>query len=279
MTRSYKLDMDKKIGFIGGGNIAKAIINGLITSGLFKPQHVIASTKTQKSASLLIDQYEIDATTDNEYVVKNADTIIIAVKPHLIDSVISPLTHLFLKNQLIISVAAGVTTQQLKDYFDEETDVFRVMPNTPAQVGAGMTCIFTDYPEGHPSLNYVKKLFSAAGEVAVLDESLVHASIATQGSSPAYMFMMLEAMGDAGVKLGLPRQAAYQMAAQTMLGSAQMYLESLKHPGELKDMVTSPKGTTIEAVATLEKEGFRNAIIEAMTACAIKSIKMSEPDK
>ncbi|MBS7526636.1 pyrroline-5-carboxylate reductase [Fusibacter paucivorans] len=268
--------MKYKVGFLGGGNIAKAIIGGFINSGLYKTEHIIASARSEKTIRELQSRFGIAATLDNALIVQQSEIVIIAVKPYMIDAVITPLRTLFTDNHIVISVAAGVSTQTLKQYFDDPVKLYRVMPNTPAQVGAGMSVIFTDVSEDEPSCQTVKKLFESVGLVEVLNESLVHACIAVQGSSPAYMFMMLEAMGDAGVKLGLPRDKAYLMAAQTMLGSAQMLLETKMHPGALKDMVTSPGGTTIEAVAKLEESGFRHGVIKAMVACADVSETMSK---
>lgn len=267
--------MKYKVGFIGGGNIASAIIGGFITSGLYKSEHIIASARSNETVHKLQSNFSIAATQDNTLVVKESEIIIISVKPHMIASIMSPLKDLISKDQIIISVAAGVDTSSLKSYFNEGTKIFRVMPNTPAKVGAGMTAIFTDLPSDDPDCKMVQKLFDAIGRVEVVSEKLVHACIALQGSSPAYMFMILEAMGDAGVKMGVPRDKAYTMAAQSMLGAAQMFLETGLHPGMLKDMVTSPGGTTIEAVTALEENGLRNAMIKGMEACAKKSEQMS----
>jgi len=270
------IHMRYKIGFIGGGNIAKSILGGLIDSNLYQKNEIIVSDRLESSIETLEEHYGVDTTRDNESLVKAADIILIAIKPHLVDSVLTPLKPYFTKDQLIISVAAGITTETLRGYFDAETQLYRVMPNTPAKVRAGMSVIFSNADEKEPSLKTVRAIFEAVGRVEVMDESLVHACIAVQGSSPAYMFMVLEAMGDAAVRLGLPRDKAYNMAAQSMLGSALMFLESQSHPGVLKDMVTSPKGTTIDAVASLEASGLRDSFIKAMTACAEKSEVMSK---
>ena len=268
--------MKYKVGFLGGGNIAKAIIGGFINGGLFKAEHIIASARTDASVKGLQSKFGIDATGDNLKIVQESEIVIIAVKPYMIESVMKPLKSELKPSQIIISVAAGVDTSTLVNYIGEGINIFRVMPNTPAQVGAGMSVIFSDQTVSNPSLATVKKLFEAIGKVEIVSEKLVHACIALQGSSPAYMFMILEAMGDAGVQLGLPRDVAYTMAAQSMLGSAQMLLETGSHPGVLKDMVTSPGGTTIEAVVTMEGHGLRNAMIQGMLACANKSSEMSK---
>ena len=268
--------MAYKIGFIGGGNIATSILGGLIDSNLYQKNEIIVSDRLESSIKNLKENYGVEATQNNESLVKTSEIVLIAVKPHLIDSVLTPLMPYFTKDQLIISVAAGITTETLRQYFKEDTLLYRVMPNTPAKVRAGMSVIFSDADENEPSLKTVRAIFEAVGRVEVMDESLVHACIAVQGSSPAYMFMVLEAMGDAAVRLGLPRDKAYNMAAQSMLGSALMLLESQSHPGVLKDMVTSPKGTTIDAVASLEASGIRDSFIKAMTACAEKSEAMSK---
>ncbi|MBM7562585.1 pyrroline-5-carboxylate reductase [Fusibacter tunisiensis] len=263
-----------KIGFIGGGNMASAIVKGLISQNEFTHDDVIVSVKQAESLSRIEKTLQVHATRNNLEVVKNSNIIVLAVKPHLIGSVLSETAHLFTDTQIIISIAAGVTLDQLENQIPKGK-IFRAMPNTPAAVNAGMTSICSNIQVSDTSYETVKRIFNAIGASAVIEERLMHAAIAVHGSSPAYVYMMIEAMGDAGVLLGLPRQEAYRMAAQTVMGSAKMFLDLDLHPGALKDQVTSPGGTTIEAVSTLESNGFRNALIEAMKAAANKSIQMS----
>lgn len=262
--------MKYSIGFIGCGNMAKAIIAGLLEKKIYLKEQMIASTQTLESAQKVSQLYGIKTTCDNLEVLEKSEIIVLAVKPHILTSLLKSFSNHNLENQIIISIAARVTLETLA--VDLKTkELYRVMPNTPSCVGEGMSSLC--YLESNPlsSLEKVKNLFEAIGHCAVIPEKLMHAAIAVHGSSPAYFYMMLEAMGDAGVKLGLSRNLAYEMAAQSMLGAAKTYLETKLHPGELKDQVTSPGGTTIEAVASLEKNGFRNAIIEAMIDCAHRS--------
>jgi len=268
--------MNYKIGFIGSGNMAKAILSGFLDNNLYRPDDIISSSKTEETSTEIKNMYGINTTLDNRQVVLNAEILILAIKPHLFESLLLPMKDIFNEDQIIISIAAGISTDQIKKMTGKAQHVYRVMPNTPSKVGSGMSVIFSEKTvDSDIHLHLVQTLFETVGEVEILNEKLIDACIAVQGSSPAYMFLMLEAMGDAGVKLGLGREQAYKMAAQSMLGSAKLLLETNSHPGILKDQVTSPLGTTIEAVSVLEKNGFRSAIIEAMTACAKKSKEMS----
>lgn len=267
--------MHYKIGFIGCGNMAQAIIGGLLASPNFTAKDIIASVSTEKSRKKIADTYGIHATRDNLEIMRSASFIVLAVKPYILTDLFPSLGEAVQPNQTIISIAAGVTLEQLAKALPVE-ELYRAMPNTPARVGAGMTSICYAKTCPKRQLDTVKQLFEAVGGTVEIEERQMHAAIAAHGSSPAYFYMMLEAMGDAGVKLGLSRDSAYEMAAQAMLGAAKTYLETREHPGVLKDAVTSPMGTTIEAVSTLESCGFRHAIIEAMSRCATRSQQMSE---
>lgn len=262
--------MKYSIGFIGCGNMAKAIIAGLLEKKIYLKEQMIASTQTLESAQKVSQNYGIETTCNNLEILEKSEIIVLAVKPQILTSLVTTFSDYDLENKIVISIAAGVTLETLAKHLKTK-ELYRVMPNTPSCVGEGMSSLC--YLETNPLnwLERVKTLFEAIGRCAVIPEKLMHAAIASHGSSPAYFYMMLEAMGDAGVKLGLSRPLAYEMAAQAMLGAAKTYLETKIHPGALKDQVTSPGGTTIEAVASLEKNGFRNAIIEAMIDCAQKS--------
>jgi pyrroline-5-carboxylate reductase len=187
----------------------------------------------------------------------------------VIDEIKSSLSH----NQVVISIASGVKLDKLSLELPNQR-IYRAMPNTPASVSLGMTSICTQLPESESSRQTVSDIFSAIGKIAWINEKLMHAAIAVHGSSPAYAFIMMEAMADAAVLEGMPRDKAYTMAAQSLLGAAQMVLSSGLHPAVLKDQVTSPGGNTIEAIAILEQEGFRSSIINAMRAAAQKSRDM-----
>ncbi len=265
--------MSATIGFIGGGNMATALIGGLISKGLYTSQNIMASAATEKTVLRLTEVFGIKATTSNKEIVENCDILILAVKPYMVFKVIEEISPSLKKDQLIISIASGVKLDKLMAAMKDQK-IYRAMPNTPASVNLGMTSICTKLPESDPTRKHVSDIFDAIGRYAWIDESLIHAAIAVHGSSPAYAFIMIEAMADAAVLEGMPRDKAYIMAAQSLLGAAQMVLTTGLHPGVLKDQVTSPGGNTIKAIAVLEKDGFRSSIIRAMQAAADKSREM-----
>ena len=258
-----------KIGFIGGGNMAGALANGVIASGLCKKCDVTVCDINEES----LKKYdkEINTSTDNKKALE-CDYIILAVKPFILSKVLEELSSYDIKNKVFISIAAGITTDEIKTILGSDAKVIRVMPNTPAQVSEGMTAIaHPDYCVTDSELEDAVKIFDAVGKTQVMTENMINAVTGISGSGPAYVFMFIEAMADAAVLEGIPRDKAYELSAQTVLGSAKMVLETGKHPGELKDMVCSPKGTTIEAVAELEKRGFKSAVIEAVKKCVDKA--------
>lgn len=258
-----------KIGFIGGGNMAGALANGVIKSGLCKKNEICICDINEES----LKKYdkEIKTSTDNKKAL-GCDYIILAVKPFILSKVLEELSACDIKEKVFISIAAGITTAEIKGILGKEAKVMRVMPNTPAQVAEGMTVIAKpDSCVTDSELSDAVKIFDAVGTTEIMAENMINAVTGISGSGPAYVFMFIEAMADAAVLGGIPREAAYKLAAQTVLGSAEMVLETGKHPAELKDMVCSPKGTTIEAVAELEKRGFKSAVIEAIKKCIDKA--------
>ena len=266
--------MNKKIGFIGCGNMGSAIVGGLINSGFAQASDIIVSTKTEQSANKLKENLKINVASDNKEVAKNADVLFLAVKPNMYKKVIDEIKSVLSKDKVIVTIAAGVTIKNMEEWLGDDFKIVRTMPNTPALVGEAMSAVCHNDNVSEEELNYVYKIFESFGEYVSLEEKDFAGFVALCGSSPAYVFMFLEAMADGAVKLGIPRVKAYKMAAQSVLGSAKMVLETGKHPGELKDMVCSPAGTTIDAVAELEKLGFRSSVIEAMIKCAEKSKSM-----
>ena len=263
-----------ELGFIGAGNMACAIIGGIIKSNLINCKDIIASAATQKTIDRVTDEFGINVTLDNKEVAK-ADIVFLAVKPIYCSQVIEETKNIQAKDsQIIVSMAAGKSIKWLEDAYGSEKKIIRIMPNTPALVGEGMTAVCPNKNITEEELGRICKLLESFGKAEVIDESVMDAVIAVSGSSPAYVFMFIEAMADAAVAEGMKRDQAYQFAAQSVLGSARMVLETGKHPGELKDMVCSPAGTTIEAVRVLEKSGFRSSIMEGIRACADKSRNM-----
>ena len=213
-------------------------------------------------------------TADNKEVVEKADKFILSVKPQFYASVIEEIKDVVREDQIIITIAPGKTLEWLEEKFGKPVKIVRTMPNTPAMVGEGMTAVCANEKVTEEELDEVLTLLGAFGKTEVVSEHLIDVVVSTSGSSPAYVFMMIEAMADAAVADGMARPQAYKFAAQAVMGSAKMVLETGKHPGELKDMVCSPGGTTIEAVRVLEAKGFRSALIEAMKACAEVSRNM-----
>lgn len=268
--------MDKIIGFIGSGNMASAIIGGLIKSNLIVPENIISSAKTKKTIEDVENKYGIRTTLDNKEVAKQADYLIIAVKPHMYGDILGEIKDILNEDTIVIGIAAGISMEYLKRELNNKTQVVRAMPNTPAMVGEGMTGIVFDLGISAENKEEVLDIFNSFGRTEIIDEKLMDAFTAISGSSPAYIYMVIEAMADGGVLEGIPRKQAYTMAAQAVLGAAKMVLDTGIHPGVLKDNVCSPGGTTIEAVAKLEERGLRTAIIEAMSACADKSRSMGK---
>lgn len=266
--------MSKKIGFIGCGNMGSSMVGGLIKSGFLKAEDIIVSTKTETSLKRLEEQFQVKATLDSTIVAKESDVIILAIKPFMFKQMINEIRSELTEDKLIITIAAGITISNMEEWISGNSKIIRTMPNTPALVGQAMSAICPNKNVTKDELDYCFKIFESFGECVQLEEKDFHGFIALCGSSPAYVFMFIEAMADAAVKLGIPRVKAYKMAAQSVLGSAKMVLETGKHPGELKDMVCSPAGTTIDAVVELEKLGFRNSVIQAMDKCAEKSKNM-----
>lgn len=264
----------KKIGFIGAGNMAGAIIGGIVKSNLVKSENVIASAKTMANLERLQQEYNINVTLDSKEVVKNSDIVFMAVKPNIFDGVLEGVADLIDDKKIVVSIAAGKSIEAIENIIGADKKIVRTMPNTPALVNEGMSALCPNKNIEDEELKIVKDIFDSFGKSEVVGEYLIDAVIGVSGSSPAYVFMFIEAMADAGVKLGIPRAKAYKLAEQSILGSAKLALETGKHPGELKDSVCSPGGTTIDAVLELERNGFRNAVISAVEKCAEKSKTM-----
>ncbi|MDK2561966.1 pyrroline-5-carboxylate reductase [Romboutsia sedimentorum] len=267
--------MDKKIGFIGCGNMAKAIIGGMIKSKLVSSNNIIASALSDNTLQNVKNEFNINTTKDSREVIQKSDIIIVAVKPNIYDSVLNSVKDLIDNKKIIVTIAAGKTIASVENIIGNDKKIVRTMPNTPALVNEGMSAICKNKNITDQELNTIKTIFDSFGKSEVVLEYLIDAVIGVSGSAPAYVFMFIEAMADAAVAAGMPRSQAYKFASQAVMGSAKMVLESGKHPGELKDMVCSPGGTTIEAVKTLEAEGLRNSVIKGIEACIAKSKEMN----
>lgn len=268
--------MNKNIGFIGSGNMAKAMIGGIIKSGLVKSENIITSDLNENTLKSIKSEFNINTTTKSEEVVKDSDIIIVAVKPNIYDMVLGSVSEFIDNKKIIVTIAAGKTISSIENVIGDDKKIIRTMPNTPALVNEGMSALCPNKNIDGEELEMVKSIFNSFGKAEVVNEYLIDSVIGVSGSAPAYVFMFIEAMADAAVLHGMPRSQAYKFAAQAVMGSAKMVLETGTHPGELKDMVCSPGGTTIEAVKTLENKGFRGCVIDAITDCVEKSKEMSQ---
>lgn len=263
-----------KIGFIGLGNMAKAMIGGMLSKGIAKPEEILGSAKTEKTRRAVMEKYKIKVSEDNTAVAAAADIVILAVKPQMFGEIIPEIKDSIKENALIVSIAAGKTMAQIEEAFGRKLKLVRCMPNTPAMVGEGCSGVCRNKNVTDEEFAQCMKLLESFGIAEEIPERLMDAVVGVSGSSPAFVFMFLEALADGAVKAGMPRGQAYRFAAQTVLGSAKLMMETGRHPGELKDMVCSPAGTTIEGVQVLEEMGLRSAVMNAVDACVEKSRNM-----
>ena len=264
----------RTLGFLGAGNMAGALIKGLLHADVMSADRIIASDTSKDRLEHMAKTHGIRVTADNHALVKEVDVLVIAVKPQVVDKVLTAIASDVEKDTLIISVAAGVPIAAMEARLPEGTKVIRAMPNTPATALAGATAIAAGTHAGDEDLAVARALFEAVGRVVTLDESLLDAVTGLSGSGPAYVMLMIEALADGGVKVGLHRDTALLLAAQTVYGSAKLLLETGEHPGRLKDMVTSPGGTAIAGLHTLESGGLRKTLMDAVECATRRSIEL-----
>lgn len=253
-----------KLGFIGCGNMAKAIMKGILASGIASTSDVFGSNSSQAHADEVAAEFGIGTSTNNLDVVRNSDVIFLSVKPCQYADVIAEVRDEVSADKVIVTIAPGKTFAWLTEQFGKDVKIVRTAPNTPAHVLAGLTGYCPNDLVTEEELAYVKGLLESFGTAVAVTESQLDATASVGGSSPAFTYMFIEAMADAGVAEGLKRDQAYQMAAQAVMGAAKMVLESGKHPGQLKDEVCSPSGSTIKGVEALENGAFRGTVISAM---------------
>lgn len=263
-----------KIGFIGLGNMAKAMIGGMLQKDMVKAEDILGSARTKETVEKMQKEYGICGMGSNAEVAKAADVLVLAVKPQFFPEVIEEIRGEIKEETLIISIAAGKTLQWIEEAFDRKIKLVRCMPNTPALVGEGCTGVCVNLYVSEEETEYSLKLMESFGKAYLVPERLMDAVGAVSGSSPAYVFMFIEAMADGAVAAGMPRTQAYEFAAQAVYGSAKLVLETGRHPGDLKDMVCSPGGTTIQGLRVLEEKGMRGAVMDALLACVEKSQKL-----
>jgi len=266
--------MNKKIGFIGCGNMARAIITGLLDSNISAPDFIIASNRTIGKLEAVKKDYGIETTSDNKVAARFADILILSVKPNRYKGVIEEIKNDVKKDATIVTIAAGIKIGTVESSFGKDLKIVRAMPNIPAVVGEAMTALCCNGQVTEEELNIIYDIFKSFGLVEIIDEELMDVVTAVSASSPALVYMFIEALSDGAVLKGLSRDKAYRMVSQAVLGAAKMVLVTGKHPGQLKDSVCSAGGTAIEAVYSLEKKGFRGHVIEAVQQCTEKSERL-----
>jgi pyrroline-5-carboxylate reductase len=266
----------KTLGFVGAGNMAEALVKGLLHAKVVPPEGIIVSDVKTDRLAHFTQEHGVRTTQDNHELVRASDVVVLSVKPQVIDKVLGLFGGDIKSTQLVISVAAGVPVSAIEARLPEGTHVVRTMPNTPATVQAGATAISAGTHATEEDLEVARALFSAVGRVVTLDETLLDAVTGLSGSGPAYVMLMIEALADGGVKVGLHRDTALLLAAQTVYGSAKLLLDTGEHPGRLKDMVTSPGGTAIAGLHTLESGGLRRTLIDAVEAATNRSAQLGE---
>ena len=265
--------MQYRFGFIGAGAMAEAIASGMIRKGLCSGSDILMSNRSPEKLQNL--QQKLGIAENNSQVIAEAEYIIVAVKPQQFSAVCRELQNKPLKEQAVISIMAGVPMDTIREAMGNAA-VFRAMPNTPAKIGWGMTGIAADGTASAEQREMVQRMFDSVGQSVFVEEGYMDAVGAVSGCGPAYMYQILEALADGAVMAGLPRTMAYQLAAQTMAGSAMMLLETGEHPGVLKDQVTSPGGTTIRAIKVMEDRGVRSAMMEAVQQAYLRSKELGE---
>lgn len=266
---------NKRIGFIGAGQMAEALALGFVNKGSVKASNIYA-TDINESRKEVFAGFGANACDSNSEVVSNSDVVFVAVKPQYVSLVLKEVKPVLTQDKVVVSIAAGVTLATLQAAAGDDARIIRVMPNTPCLVGETASAMCLNSKADDNDADVVKTLFDAVGTIYRVDEKLLSAVTGLSGSGPAYIFVMIEALSDGGVKAGLPRDVAIKLAAQTVKGAAAMVLETGKHPGVLKDMVTSPAGTTIAGVHELEKAGVRNAFINAVTGAAARADELAK---
>ena len=264
----------RRLGFLGAGNMSEALIKGLLHAKVLPPERILASDVKADRLAHLHEVHGIRTTTDNHALLRESDVVVLAVKPQTIDKVLSEVAADLRPDQLIVSVAAGVPIDALESRLPAGARVVRSMPNTPATVQAGATAIAGGAHAREDDLRIARELFEAVGRVVVLDEGLLDAVTGLSGSGPAYVMLIIEAMADGGVKVGLHRDTALMLAAQTVFGSAKLLLETGEHPGRLKDMVTSPGGTAIAGLHTLESGALRKTLMDAVEVASKRAAEL-----
>ena len=273
------MKLSKRIGFLGAGNMAEALMKGLIQAKLVTPSKLIASDISVSRRKHILSTLKVKTTEDNKIIVKNAEILIVAVKPNVVEPLFTEVGSLIKPSQLIITIAAGIPTTKIEKKISSGIPVIRVMPNTPALVLQGISALAAGTSAKKEHMDLAQSILGAVGKVVVLPEYLLDTVTGLSGSGPAYVFQFIESLADGGVKEGLPKDVALLLATQTVLGSAKMLLETKEHPASLRDKVTSPGGTTIAGLHSLENGKFRATIMNAVSAATHRSKELSSGNK
>jgi pyrroline-5-carboxylate reductase len=263
--------LGKTIAFLGSGNMAEALVKGLLRAHVAEPGEIVCSDRREERGPELTQRYGVRFTRSNRDAVERSDIVILSVKPQVMNKLLDEIAPALDQRKLVISIAAGVPIAAIERRVGHGVRIVRTMPNTPALVGAGATALSGGEHATEDDLRQARALFDAIGKTVEVDESLLDAVTGLSGSGPAYIFLVIEALSDAGVKVGLPRATAQELAAQTVLGSAKLLIETGEHPGRLKDQVTSPGGTAIAGLHTLEAGGLRTTLMNAVEAATNRS--------
>ncbi len=268
--------LGKKIAFIGAGNMATALIRGLLKAGAARPEDVIAADPHPEQLARLSSEFGIATAADNRAAAALADLVVLSVKPQVMQAALDAIAPAIDGSKLVISIAAGVPIAHIAEQLGQGTRIVRAMPNSPALVGAGATALAAGSHASDADLAMARALFDSVGITATVGEQMLDAVTGLSGSGPAYIFLIIEALADAGVKMGLPRQSALRLTVQTLLGSARMLQETGLHPAQLKDQVTSPGGTTSVGLHTLEAGGLRTTLINAVENATERSRQLGQ---
>jgi pyrroline-5-carboxylate reductase len=267
---------NKQIGFVGVGNMGEALIHGLLHGHLCRPDQILCSDTRPERLKAIREKYEVKGTSHNTEVVKQSDLIIIAVKPQIMKNVVEEIAKYLNLSKLIISIAAGVPLEAIESCAKKELKLIRVMPNICVSVREGVSAIAGGRHALKEDLMMAKTIFDSVGKSLFIDEYLLDAVTGLSGSGPAYIFLIIDALADAGVKVGLSRDDALILASQTLLGAAKMLIETGEHPGKLKDMVTTPGGTAIAGLHTLEEGGLRTTLMNTVEVATQRSRALGE---
>ena len=271
---------NKKLGFIGAGNMAEALVKGLVTGASTEAKNILVSDPILERLEYMHKEYRIKTTLNNRELVQESDILILAVKPQVTTNVLEHFSDLVDEKKLVVSVVAGLSINSIENTLDAEgkkkISVVRTMPNTPALVQEGVTAICGSDRVAEIDMKIVHRIFEAIGQTVDIDEIHIDAVTGLSGSGPAYILMIIEALSDAGVKVGLSREVSNILTFQTVLGAAKLARDSGKHPGELKDMVTSPGGATISGLHKLEEGGLRTALMNAVESATQRSKELGK---